>query len=487
MAKVKCPNPECQTVSPIPDAILGRPVRCKKCNTRFTAEALPAEAAAPGDSGVMTVVARRVGALRSGVFLKETMVAGETAAVPAAPPRRTAPRLLAALAVALPILLAGGFVAIKALGGRDAGGGASAGPAASGEIYGGIEIGSSGVNATVVELFPDPELGYDYRTLWQKSLDTGLVQGVDKNGVFNPAALKDTIQAVQTFSHKMTEDFGLPPDKLFIVAGSGPFKGVRDRKDLKDAEKDVLLAASQSSVRDGVKQATGQKVDFMRPEKEGELQFNGLVPQKNAMTGVLIDVGSGASRGGYRDADAGLFIPFEGPGLKRFAAKVRAQAGKDPFADVAARLAEKELREPLREAVARKAGLVNLKHVYLAGGIVWVLATFQRPAERDKTNVPLSVEDVEKFAERVRAHPGGLPPFPPLDGVAPKLRAKLEKDQARIQSRFNHEQLVAGVELLRALVAEMQLQNPGRELYFTTYGQISWLLAYIAERRVARK
>jgi hypothetical protein len=485
-----CTNPACKTVSALPDAYLGRKVRCKACQTVFLATPLDGVSAAPrstADSGVITVVARRVGTAaapgtRSDILGQATMVTpgGPSPSPPVAPRRAGCAALWVVLGVAallMPVAGAGAFVALNWLSGRDRGGAAA--PDEPGQLYGGIEVGSSGVKATVIELFPHKDLGYDYRSISKKSLDTKVVTGLAKAGQFDRAALDDTVNAVQTFYTQMTGEQQVPPERVFIVGSSGLLKALRDRKDLKDDAREELIRKNQAALAEPVEKRTGKKMEFIDVRKEVELAITGLIRPQERGKAVLIDAGTGATRGGYLD-QSGVFVTFEVPGTKQFEERVKSQL-KAPadFPKVASALADKELRDPLRQELERKTGLGNRDRVYLNGGIVWVLATLLHPEDRKGAYVKLSARDIDDFRALVGRHPTEFPPLTLREGVTPDVRKEVEEDVARMKDIFPPQRLMAGAEVLKALSAEFRLQS--KEVAFTRDGDVAWLLAYIGE------
>ena len=49
-----------------------------------------------------------------------------------------------------------------------------------------------------------------------------------------------------------------------------------------------------------------------------------------------------------------------------------------------------------------------------------------------------------------------------------------------MKNRFETSKLIAGAEVLKALSAELKFQDD-KELYYTRYGDVGWLLSYIGE------
>jgi hypothetical protein len=385
-----------------------------------------------------------------------------------APPRRAPWIAAAAAAFLLPITVAAAFVALSSRSNE---------PALIGEIYGGIEIASKSVKATVIDLYRHKDLGYDYRILSKKSHTATLGTGMGKTQKFDAATLSETVAAVKEYFEDMTKNQQIPPDRIIVVCGSGVFAEIRGRED--------LIRTNQSILADAVAKATGQKMDFIEVSQEVKLMFSGLVPQKEVENSCLIDMGGGATRGGYRELD-GLFVTFEAPGYKKFLGHVKKQAKAGALADVVAEKADEEIRQPLNAQQDKKPGLVTRDQVYLNGGIVWVLATFQRPQDR-KDTVELSAKDIEDFYALVRRHPGDHPPlrWPPSE-IDAKVRADAEREVASIKEKFTPQELVVGTEILKALSEEFHFKK--KKLIFTRNGgDVGWLLTYIGEKGIAGK
>jgi hypothetical protein len=486
MARAVCPNPECQTVSPVPDTFLGRKVTCKKCKTAFvvTATVEITVDARPITSELLTVVARRVGAKNGAA--KETMLADAAPAKSSAMTPLWAATLMAAVVVlVLPVSGAGLFVAFHNWGKNRTPNAARVNE--TGEMYGGIEIASSGVKATVIELYPSQKYEYDYRTIFKKSRDTKVVTGLDKNDQFDADALGDTINTVQSYFERLTKEYRLAPEKIQIVGGSGLFKAIRDRKDRSEDVKAELIHNNQAVLTEKVAKATGKQMEFIDVRQEVKLMITGLVRERETARAMLIDVGSSATRGGYRD-QAGGFVTFEGPGVALFESRLRASGAKPhDYPAVARNLAEKELHEPLRKELEheRKAGLKNRDIVYLNGGAVWVLATFTHPQERD-IFVPLKAQDIKDFHALVCSNPEAFPVLRLPDGMDAKTNEDVQTEVADMKDRFKPQRLLAGAEVLKAIAEEFHFEN--KELYFTRDGgDVGWLLADIIEKRTAKR
>ena len=305
------------------------------------------------------------------------------------------------------------------------------------------------------------------------------MNGLEKAGRFDPDALHDTVDAVQQFFDKLATDYQVPKDRIFIAGSSGLFKKVRDNKDFDDDAKEGLIQKDQTALADPVLKATGRKMTFISVSQEVQLLIGGLVPKKYDGSSVLIDVGTGATRGGCHDL-SGLFVSFEAPGVGALEAKIKKQADKpEAMPQSPVNSSAQEFLDPLRKALARKTGLVNRQRVYLNGGIVWVMATLRGAKERE-FNVPLTADDIHAFRKQVGLHPQKKFPDVVLpDDLDATVRADVEAEVADMRNRFETSKLIAGAELLEALSAELQFED--KELYFPRYGDYGWLLSYIGE------
>jgi hypothetical protein len=483
MARAVCPNPQCKTVSPVPDTFLGRKVTCKKCKTAFvvtatveiTADALPRT----GD--LVTVVARRVGA-KSGAA-KETMLADTGPAKSSAMTLLWAMTLMASsMALVLPISGAGVFVVMHKWGKNLE---QKAAEKQNTELYGGIDISSSSVKVLVIELSPSKEFEYDYHTVFTQSREIQVVKGLDKNDQFDPETLDDVVHTVKSYFEMMTKDHHLPSDRIKIVGGSGLFKVLRERKDRNEEEKTKLVGKNQELLKEKVANATGLAMKFNDVKEEVELMITALVPPGQISKAVFMDVGGSATRGGYRDRQDFLRT-FQGPGVSKLEGLLKTSASADLPA-VARNFALKELHEPFRRELEdeRKRELKQRDIIFLNGGAVWVLATFMHPEDR-RVYVRLKAAEIEEFHKRLCDHPGAYPALQLPDDLDAKTKEEVEAEVVDMKAKMSAKRWLAGAEVLKAVSEEFQFEN--KEIYFTRGGDIGWLLVgIIIEKRKAQQ
>src|SRR6266542_3180896 len=396
--------------------------------------------------------------------------------LPPSPTRIASMRLTASLPTsAVPFLLA---LAVLA-------GGATPVPAQSQTSrHGGIEIGAKGVKATVLEVSLDKQgqvlkVG---KPLFNKTANTSLAV-VEKDQrakevKLKEAAITETAEEVGKFFKLMQDKFKVPSENIYVIGSSG----------LPDApNKQELVKAVEEATRDST--GRGKKLLFINQNEEVRLSIMGVLPAKDLGNSVFIDVGSGSTKCGYIEQETStsvqrlsiVRIKLEGTvSYTRRVAGSMKEAGKD-FAGQADALREARFTEPLREELERRPGLTNRKSVFLSGGIVWALVTIVKPETIKNPLVHLTVDDIEKFHQRL-AKNSNVFPEPDLAAITDtKTREEAAKDVQRVRDTFTTENLLAGTEILRGIAQAFRLEQQQKTIYFARNGYIAWIYAYVKE------
>jgi exopolyphosphatase/pppGpp-phosphohydrolase len=334
-------------------------------------------------------------------------------------------------------------------------------------LHGGVEIGAKGVKATVIDARPGPH-GLSVKPLFAGTYNATLSEGIAANGKFDPRALQATAAAVKKYVEEIEGKHKVPKENIYVVGSSGIFSPIE-----KDRE---AVKARQAELARAIKDATGRTMDFISPRREAELSIVGIVPRKLQDVSLLIDIGSGNTKGGYRDATK-KFITFAVPfGSVTFTKAAEKRSASDPVKGGAS-VAEENLRPLLRSAVKEHPALTGRERVYLSGGACWALANFVKPADRSGY-AALTGKDIDTYHKMLASKPGEYPVVD-LSALSEKDRAAAEKDIARIKKTFTPAQLLAGAEILKALSSEFKLQGE-KKLYFARNGYLGWILAYAA-------
>jgi hypothetical protein len=275
-------------------------------------------------------------------------------------------------------------------------------------------------------------------------------------------------------------------------------------KELKIAIQEAVKKDKKDPIEEKLKELEGAleavkkdvEMEFVDEAKEIKYQIKRVVGKADSANALFVDVGSGATRGGYQDS-AGMVKIFNGLGSKQYQgvveAKVKAANGAQPFEALAPTLAEDELCTPFRIQLDKESGARSRQRIYLSGGIVWIMANYQKPEQGwvpDDRFVRLSHTDVRQFAEAMYNNKA---PEAPLKNVADRLDDQQDDEQKKMKEKMNEDvrnmrdkfskdraRLIAGAEVLKALSKELDFKH--KALLFDRDSQFAWFLQYVADK-----
>lgn len=264
------------------------------------------------------------------------------------------------------------------------------------DLYGIIEIGSSGIKPLVIQALPvnettePPPAGTEIEPYQVREK----MPTIEDNAMNEDAAAKTTTDVLATFAAMRTQ-YSVPASQIYVVGSSGlaaqPSKTVVETK-----------------VNAGLP-AEAPRMEFITAEEEAALAFRGVMDRlppfwraKRYPQVLFLDIGSGNMRGAYVTRTSPFTIgTFEIPwGTKTFGKKVDAVRGEKPFVTAAEELRKTEVVQALRSASQRFPGLQNLNRVYLAGGASYAMTTLLHPDRQTGDFVPLNQGDIELFHKK---------------------------------------------------------------------------------------
>ncbi|MBS1792016.1 MAG: hypothetical protein JST85_30195 [Acidobacteria bacterium] len=344
------------------------------------------------------------------------------------------------------------------------------------ELHGGIEIGSKGIKVIALRISGETD-NYSVKVLYAEVINTTLMQ--TKNGQFTPEAIRDTANAVQQFYQRIRQEHQIPIENIHIAVSSG------------------VTADNPKDLSSEIVKRTGHTPVFLDVDTEVQLTIAGAIPKfykvgqkwyDNRSISVLIDVGSGNTKGGYqqmRQVPVGVasydYVTWGIPkGTVTFTNEVNKAAGETAdyktFASTSNALSNTAIRSPLRSEIARKPGLLNRRKVYLTGGMVWAMATLLHPEDRHSFTA-LTVDDINTFYSQATADPEVLldPDLSKIKNAT--LRQDAEREVESVRNTFTPKNIIAGAEILKAVAVEMNLT--GKRIYFARYGHLAWILSYV--------
>ncbi len=222
-------------------------------------------------------------------------------------------------------------------------------PAVVANRYAGIEVGSKGIKAVVVEVGPSGA-----NNVMEAIANTTLAQGVAQTGAFSASAIEDTAEEAGKFAQRIRDEFKVSPTKVTVIGSSGLPKASN-----RDALVKAVADATQLS-----------PMTFIVPADEVKYTIKGLLSDESERAGaLLVDVGSGNTKGGFLKGNdvVDFSIPF---GSVTFENRVAADAAKDqkPFAATATALRTSLLEPELARQTAAHPELTNRGIVFISGG-----------------------------------------------------------------------------------------------------------------------
>lgn len=320
--------------------------------------------------------------------------------------------------------------------------------------YAGIEIGAKGVKATVLVMTPRADDGYEVNEPYRRSINTTIIAGVKSTGAFEPQSIEDTAKAVKELYDQILANYKVDDRGLFVVGSSA-----------------VAKATNRDQLAAKVKELTGKELGYTSMDDEVLYNLIGSIPSDKLQKALSVDIGSGNTKIGYWDKTGnGKVVAVEIPLGTVTLTNAVTKTGDDPKAlsSAADRILKDELSPKLRETMANTPGYRNRRPVYLAGGIVWTVATLVKPGN-NQDFASLTPTDVDAFITGLQKNPEATL-NPSLTHVKNTETRKWAEDQiTAVKDVFSPENMLSGAKLLKTVFTEMKI----KEAYFARWG--SWL------------
>ena len=136
------------------------------------------------------------------------------------------------------------------------------------------------------------------------------------------------------------------------------------------------------------------------------------------------------------------------------------------------------LQPALNKALLNDPEFVRRPRVYLSGGAVWAAATLTRPGDRSDYT-PITLADLEALEKKLI----GSKEMPAVDlaGISDAtVRAAAAKELIAVEKVFTRDQILAAVQILKVLAAELKWGSDGKQVVFARNGLFGWSLGYLA-------
>lgn len=348
------------------------------------------------------------------------------------------------------------------------------------ERYGMVEIGSKGLKVNAYrfgrqkiaddegtgpsghERFAPSRIGKGY------TVNTNPLSGDHDNlDSVSRRVINDTaLAAAAAVSRLTSSEFGVPRDHIAIVASSGvaSFPNVLE-----------LLSSE-------VLAQTHQTMDSVTPAKEAQLSYDWIVLASRRKQVLLVDIGSGNTKGGYYEqvgTKQQRFRDFSVPlGTGTLASAIRKEWPSDPVYQRAQTVFERNYLPTLNGQINAAPGIMTRPRIYLSGGIFWATAWLTRPAAMARLGdwVRLGSREFETLGSMIAA--GDPYKLARTTDMTPAELEMVNKQATAISEAFDSDQLAAGNALCRALAKRLDFESRSL-INFASFAVDAWSSQYL--------
>ena len=331
--------------------------------------------------------------------------------------------------------------------------------------FAGIEIGSKGVKFTVLTFNKGQNGRVWFFSEMEKTKNTDVISG-------SASAIAETAAAVKNFSDTAQRKFNIPTHRIIIVISSGAMQELNKKEKTKD-----LATAIRNELA-----TPNQTIYFVTPEQEGKFTAISLIPRKELDRAVVIDIGSGNTKGGYfADNSYKNFEAITFPlGTKTLTKEIKALNPENfnDFVDKTEKHIKNKVKKDFMEEIERKPAVLNRNMVYLSGGIVWAVNSVMHPENAKEEYSTLTLKDVEAFKKKL------VKDYDKMFEIDTKkmtadVSAEAHKNITNVKNTFDKESLLAGSLLLQTTMKALEQQSDKKEYQFYKYSSWSWLTSVV--------
>lgn len=342
-------------------------------------------------------------------------------------------------------------------------------------IYVGIEVGSKGVKMSVVEISKTPQTTGNFNILKDTTYNTDFIS-------FTKTSFDNTLNSLTSFYNLANTDYKVPARRIFTVISSGV--KMQAEKEGKQEWIANLISSFQTNIKD-----PGRKVEVVDVMQEARLSHLGIVPNAKRYNTFIIDIGSGNAKGGYfPHGNTEEFRLFQ----VNFGTRSTFQAAEKNLTDDPSlanykrqlnRVLEGAENGEIIYAVNISGAYTLSDNIVCSGGIAWATATLIYPELVTNSVVPVTYEEVEKFANTLYTNFKAVTPEELIKRITdPALdKEAILKEMKRVHGVFDQKQLMAGTGLLLKIMRQFKSVYETKQFFMVKTGQVGWISAYVDE------
>lgn len=323
--------------------------------------------------------------------------------------------------------------------------------------YAGIDIGSTGVKMSIIQV----TLGKEGRYVYNSTKDTAINCNFADLNTISFEATKVAIRQLLTIAVKQN----ITEDRIFMAFSSGVLQAASKSKVNTDSISKVFEAIAQSVIP-----GYPRPIEFLTADAEARFTNIGIVLPKFKERSVSIDIGGGNTKGGYYNTN-GTFESFSVPFGSRFLTLSPADTTLPPNVQLELKMFN------------QRAGIQNKKEVFFLGGIIWAMVNILYPEKSLSDYVEFTYNDVENFRRLAIADYTTMISFTQdkINKMTDKETIdKATKNLSDVQNTFTADNLRRGSLLMSGIMNELNMPTLKKRYYFLSRGgYVAWITGYV--------
>ncbi len=320
-------------------------------------------------------------------------------------------------------------------------------------LYAGIEIGGKGLKVYIIDVRSVEKEIVVIENFWSENI--ALLPGIIADGAMNESDMNSTTQKVVIEYKKVLEEYKIEKNKIYVVISSG-----------------VSIANNTNVLVEKIEKEIDITPGVITTAKESQYLFKSGVPIKFQEESLLLDIGSGNTKGGFieKKEGANTFINLNmNLGTMSLSELLSKQNKLYNFTDFvnATDLYYTTLSDQIKKIFESNERCFSKKKIYVSGGSAWAFYTLFYEDDSRRNFLEFNPADVLTYDEDIRHN---FERFTVL--------AKKNKEVARVLKTFTRENLIVSNSILRATLSNIKNLS-SKKVFFAKQPEVSWVVTYI--------
>lgn len=335
--------------------------------------------------------------------------------------------------------------------------------ASIGDLYAGIEVGSKGVKMNIIKVeYSNQKL--NYFSIFDTTINSDVIN-------FSEASFNKTIECLTSLYFKSVNDFNVSKENTFVAISSG-VKGAA-YKEKKLPVVDALINNFKANIHE-----PDREIEVLTVYRESILSHKGIISGDDKMKTILIDIGSGNTKGGYYITNE-LFNTFTLPwGTKSIYNTIEKVCDSNCnttnfYNELALKLDDLDKNE--FSTTIDKYGIKSYDFkIVFSGGIAWSAANLMFPDRVNEKNIDVSTAEITNYLTDLNFY---------FDNMKTKETNPAHNSvRSKVLKTFTQRNLIAGTALMLKVMKQFETKNNFKKFTFAKDTKVAWITAYIIEQ-----